>query len=218
MIRSVAVATSVVVAEALALALRTDVVDVVCFAPLRRALALADLEPAVAVLQLPAHAGTQLARELQTRVPDIRVVAVCEQGDGSEILMWAQAGAVACLDGDSSLDDLRRAVEAAYRGEITLSTAGVAALFRLISSAAPNAELRSAITRREEEVADLAARGLSNKQIASALHVSIPTVKNHLHSVYKKLGIHTRRKLPPLEHRGAAAVDSGLAADASRAA
>ncbi len=56
-------------------------------------------------------------------------------------------------------------------------------------------ELRLPITRREEEIATLAARGLSNRDIAELLVVSVRTVDNHLHSAYAKLGVAGRGDL-----------------------
>jgi DNA-binding CsgD family transcriptional regulator len=54
------------------------------------------------------------------------------------------------------------------------------------------------LTRREEEVASLAAGGLSNREIAERLVVSVRTVDNHLHSAYAKLGVSGRRELAPI--------------------
>lgn len=54
---------------------------------------------------------------------------------------------------------------------------------------------RSELTAQEQRVASLAADGLSNAQIASALHVSRKTVEHHLEHVYAKLGIGSRREL-----------------------
>ncbi|MCI0633854.1 MAG: helix-turn-helix transcriptional regulator [Actinobacteria bacterium] len=54
------------------------------------------------------------------------------------------------------------------------------------------------LTRREEEIATLAARGLSNHVIAERLVVSIRTVDNHLHSAYAKLGVGGRDELAPI--------------------
>ena len=48
------------------------------------------------------------------------------------------------------------------------------------------------LTRREYEIAVLAARGLANKEIARELGVSDGTIKLHLHKVYRKLGIRSR--------------------------
>ncbi|WUD29742.1 helix-turn-helix transcriptional regulator [Lentzea sp. NBC_00516] len=51
------------------------------------------------------------------------------------------------------------------------------------------------LTRREREVAVLAARGLTNKEIAESLVISVRTVDNHLSNAYVKLGIATRGEL-----------------------
>lgn len=63
------------------------------------------------------------------------------------------------------------------------------------------------LTRREREVASLAAQGLSNSDIADRLVISLRTVENHLHAVYTKLGIAGRHELAPIltgEQPGAA--------------
>jgi DNA-binding NarL/FixJ family response regulator len=52
-----------------------------------------------------------------------------------------------------------------------------------------------ALTRREREIAVLAARGLTNKEIASTLVISVRTVDNHLSNAYAKLGITARGEL-----------------------
>jgi DNA-binding NarL/FixJ family response regulator len=48
------------------------------------------------------------------------------------------------------------------------------------------------LTSRELEVVDLIDRGLSNKEIASRLSIEVPTVKNHVHNILEKLGVHRR--------------------------
>jgi DNA-binding NarL/FixJ family response regulator len=59
-------------------------------------------------------------------------------------------------------------------------------------------ELELPLTRREEEIATLAAHGLSNREIAKRLVVSVRTVDNHLHSAYAKLGVSSRGELAPI--------------------
>ena len=58
-----------------------------------------------------------------------------------------------------------------------------------------NAEPLGALTRRRRQVAQLACRGLSNREIGEKLGVIEGTVKVHLHAVYEKLNIHSRTKL-----------------------
>jgi DNA-binding CsgD family transcriptional regulator len=61
------------------------------------------------------------------------------------------------------------------------------------------------LTKREREVAECAAQGQTNKQIADQLRISTNTVKNHLFRVFEKLGLSNRIELPHLfmnEHKG----------------
>ncbi|MEU7398797.1 helix-turn-helix transcriptional regulator [Streptomyces albogriseolus] len=83
----------------------------------------------------------------------------------------------------------------------------------------------AALTTREREVAALAAGGLSNREIADRLVVSVRTVENHLHRVYHKLGVVQRAALSELlvtrpvpEGGDAEAVGAGRTAQAGRAA
>jgi len=62
----------------------------------------------------------------------------------------------------------------------------------------------ASLTGREREVAGLAARGLSNREIAEALFVSVRTVTTHLHRAYAKLGVNDRARLDALLNAGTA--------------
>jgi DNA-binding CsgD family transcriptional regulator len=56
---------------------------------------------------------------------------------------------------------------------------------------------RDALTPSERRVAEMAARGLSNREIAQSLFVTLKTVEWHLRNAYGKLGITSRRELTP---------------------
>ena len=82
-------------------------------------------------------------------------------------------------------------------------------LLRRLWSLAPAKAARSAhagLTCREQEIAALIGKGLSNKDIAVRLHIEVATVKNHVHHVLEKLQV-TRR--------GQAAARARAASDAS---
>lgn len=51
------------------------------------------------------------------------------------------------------------------------------------------------ITKREQDIVRLLLGGKSNREIADSLFIAIPTVKNHIHSLYQKLGVKTRYEL-----------------------
>jgi DNA-binding NarL/FixJ family response regulator len=77
-----------------------------------------------------------------------------------------------------------------------------------IGEPAPTTSCVSNLTAREFEVLGLVARGLSNKEIASELTVSVPTVKSHVHNVLAKLGARRRVDAGRLLH--IAATDANL--------
>lgn len=65
----------------------------------------------------------------------------------------------------------------------------------LHTPAVDNSGLTLPISDREREIATLVAKGLSNRQIADQLYVSVRTVEGHLHRIYAKLGIEEREQL-----------------------
>ncbi len=56
------------------------------------------------------------------------------------------------------------------------------------------------LTRRERDVVELIAEGQSNKEIAQRLHLSIYTVKSHVHNILEKLALHTRLQIASHAH------------------
>ncbi|WP_344098874.1 response regulator transcription factor [Myceligenerans crystallogenes] len=68
--------------------------------------------------------------------------------------------------------------------------------------AGPDPSVRALLTRREAAVADLMAEGLANKEIAARLSVSEKTVKNHVNSLFAKLGVTSRSRAIVLWLRG----------------
>ena len=101
----------------------------------------------------------------------------------------AAAQAAACARGDG---DRRAAIAHERRARSIADTCGAVATPALASLADPE---RWRLTRREREVADLAATGRSTKEIAAHLVVSPRTVENHLHRVYRKLGVSGKHEL-----------------------
>ena len=58
------------------------------------------------------------------------------------------------------------------------------------------------LTNRERQVIDLLGEGLSNKEIATRLHIAVHTVKSHVHNVLEKLALRSRLEVVAFTHRG----------------
>jgi DNA-binding CsgD family transcriptional regulator len=68
-------------------------------------------------------------------------------------------------------------------------------------NAAPPSEAEPPLSGREKEILGLIARGLQNKEIAQALELSLATVRNHVHNILEKLGVHSKLEAVSLAFR-----------------
>jgi len=98
----------------------------------------------------------------------------------------------------AATETLRTGMELADRCAATALVASAAAELRLAGARPRRIAVsgRAALTPGEHRVADLAAEGMSNKQIAQGLFVTLRTVEMHLSNAYRKLDIASRDELP----------------------
>lgn len=149
----------------------------------------AALQPQVVLmdLRMPGMEGTQAIRHLRDAWPDLRVLVLTTYDTDSDILRAIDAGATGYLLKDAPHEELIRAIRAAARGEAVLAGPVAARLIARVRSAT-----EEALSGREIEVLEFVARGLSNREVARALHVSEATVKSHLVHIFGKLGVSDR--------------------------
>lgn len=151
----------------------------------------AALEPDVVLLDV---ALTTAARDALPRTT--RVVAVAVADD--DVVDWAEQDVHGLVTRDSSLADVAAAVVGAWHGELRCSPQIAGELLRRVGSLAATQAPRpddgiAELTVRELEILRLLDAGLSNKEIAYRLSIELTTVKNHVHNVFEKLGVHRRR-------------------------
>jgi DNA-binding NarL/FixJ family response regulator len=132
-------------------------------------------------------------RQLVCRFPETRVIAVALSETEQEIIAWAEAGVAAYVPREATLGELYTAIFAAMRGEVSCSPRIAGTLLRELRRRPEKSYVAGErLTSRESETLRLIAHGMSNKEIAQALSISVSTVKNHVHSILEKLRVRTR--------------------------
>jgi len=134
-----------------------------------------------------------LVQELVTTLPEAGLLFLVDDFELADIVPMLEVGAAGFVHRDASVPELARAIIAAGRGEIVLPPeVAVRALAALARGDVGQRSLRSALTPREQDVLGLLAQGLTNKEIAQNLILSVRTVEAHLHNIYAKLDVSSR--------------------------
>jgi DNA-binding NarL/FixJ family response regulator len=147
---------------------------------------IAEWHPRVALLNLAALRAPAEVRRLHTAHPDTRLVVLASRPTPGECSQLLALGATACLGKEVEARDVLNAIHLASRGLHVLpygespSVAGAS---------------HDVLTPREADVLDQLQLGRSNGEIAAALSVSVETVRTHARSVFRKLGVRSRREL-----------------------
>jgi len=135
----------------------------------------------------------ELVRQIRTASQTAGILCLVASYELGDILLLLQAGANGCLTRDAPVADLTRAITAVARAELVLPPDVAARALAILAHHDPPAERSmDPLSERETEVLQLLARGLTNKDVAQSLMVSVRTVEAHLRSIYSKLGVRSR--------------------------
>jgi DNA-binding NarL/FixJ family response regulator len=134
-----------------------------------------------------------LAQQLTTIAPNPGLLFLVDAYELVQILSLLQAGATGCIARDEPVADLARAIIAVGRGEIALPPPIAArALVALAHGESTQGDLIEPLSEREAEVLQLLAQGMTNKDIAQTLILSVRTVEAHLRNIFGKLSVRSR--------------------------
>lgn len=164
----------------------------------REAIELAhELVPDVILMdiQMPEVGGIEATRHILKENPHIGVILVTMYDDPESVFAGMRAGARGYVLKEAEPEELRRAVDAAHRGEVMLCPIiAEKVLERFGSDQRPRQPEMpyEQLTQRELEVLQLATDGLSNNEIGEKLVISEKTVKNHINNIFSKLQVNDR--------------------------
>ncbi len=139
-------------------------------------------------LEMPVMDGIEATRAILAEVPESAVLALTSFSDQRRIVAALDAGAVGYLLKDASADDVVRGIRAAAAGGSPLDPRAARTLLEAKEAPDPLA----GISGREREVLGLLLEGLPNKLIARRLAISEKTVKAHLTSIFRQIGVSDR--------------------------
>ncbi len=158
--------------------------------------------PVVVLLNSGALSGPSDVQALTQNLPDARVVVLANRPTAAECTQMLAFGATGCLSKETQARDVVNAIHLASRGLHVLprSAAAGGGVDRLGAEG-------SELTAREAEVLELLQDGHTNSEIARELSIGIETVRTHARSIYRKLGVPSRRELARMAQREPVVVD-----------
>lgn len=155
------------------------------------------LEPDVVIMDIamPGLNGIEATKQIKELYPRIAVLILTAYEYDQYVFALLEAGAAGYLLKDVSVENLIEAIRAVYAGESVLHPAITRKVINRFSRFDEKAGTRNGleqITEREIEVLGLAARGMSNRDIAAELSISVRTVQTHLSNIFNKMGVGSR--------------------------
>jgi DNA-binding NarL/FixJ family response regulator len=131
----------------------------------------------------------------------MRIVVSSVSETEDDVVAWAEAGVIGYIPRTTPLCDFIRLMMEIHSGEQVCSGRVAAGLLRRIAHTANGRARRSglvaipALTRRERQTAELIRSGLTDKEIARRLNISVATTKSHVHNLLGKLNARRRTEV-----------------------
>jgi two-component system nitrate/nitrite response regulator NarL len=143
-------------------------------------------------IDMPRMDGLAATEALRKDLPDLKVLILSMHSNSEYVLRIAQCGACGYVLKDVSPEELIGAIEAVHAGGSFFSPAiAQVALNQFVRGGHGNEPDCALLTNREREVLIQVAKGLTNKEIASALTIGVRTVETHRERIMRKLNVHT---------------------------
>jgi two-component system nitrate/nitrite response regulator NarL len=172
---------------------------------------LRETKPDVALVDAGLGNGDshRLVRDLRKESPETRVIVMDLLPVQEDVIEFVRAGANGFIVKDATIDDFVSTIRSVAQGSDVVPQALTGTLLshvadQALSRSGPAVLQAVRMTKREREITDLIAEGMSNKEIAQQLNIAIYTVKSHVHNILEKLALHTRLQIAAHAHKGEA--------------
>jgi DNA-binding NarL/FixJ family response regulator len=156
----------------------------------------------------------QLAQTVRQASPRTKVIVMGLLPLQDDVVAYVRAGVSGFVLKAATFEDFLHAIRSVSQGANVLPPPLTVSLFSQIADLAVRQGERYALkamrlTKRERDVVDLIATGLSNKEISNRLHLSTHTIRSHVHNVLEKLALRSRLQIAAYLHAKQPARASG---------
>ena len=143
---------------------------------------------------------------LRKTAPEAKVIVMDLLPAPEDVIEFVKAGANGFVMKDATVDDLVSTIRSVALGADVVPPALTGTLLTHIANQAvirhmPGVAEAVRMTKREREIMNLIAEGLSNKEIGQRLGIATYTVKSHVHNILEKLALHTRLQIAAYTHK-----------------
>lgn len=144
-------------------------------------------------INLPKMSGIECIRQVKPLAPSIQFMMFTVYENNDQVFEALKAGATGYLLKKTTPAQILEAVKDLHKGGSPMSSAIARKLIEEFNGNKQSALPESALlTPREQEVLNLLAKGLLYKEISDQLHISLSTVRQHIHKVYEKLQVQNK--------------------------
>ena len=154
----------------------------------------AELQPDVILLDLlmPELDGIGAARQIGKINPQIKMIIITSYVEEANVIMAIKAGVVGYLLKDSSPEEIENAIHNVFEGGTAFPAKITSMMVRELNRPEKEAVKESGLTEREVEILKLMALGMSNKEIARDLLLSVWTIRTYVTGILDKLQVENR--------------------------
>jgi DNA-binding NarL/FixJ family response regulator len=145
-------------------------------------------------IRLPDMSGIECATKLKTILPGLPIIILTGYPDGRSFFRSLMEGAKGFLVKPVSAQDFLNAIDDVLKGEFALDKQVIPFLIQLVHQVRQLTQ-ESRLTMREEEILACLFQGMPDKEIAAVLGIGTATVHTHMHRLFEKLGVHSRRDI-----------------------